>query len=146
MAAGAAGHQDQAIDARLQRLFRVADRNHIVQHDAAIAVDGVEHFLGRRAQRGNDDGNPVFHAHFHVMRQAVVRLVHDLVDGDRSHFFIGIGGLEGGQFGLQLREPGVEQFGGTRVQGREGTDDTGLALRRDEGRAAGDEHRRGDNG
>jgi hypothetical protein len=58
----------------------------------------------------------------------------------------GIGGLVLRQFALQVGQPGVEQLGRTRVQRREGADDARLALRGHQRRAAGDEHRRGDDG
>jgi hypothetical protein len=88
----------------------------------------------------------VLHADLDVVREAVVRLVHDLVDGDRAD--LRLSGWRPGNrpARLQVGQPGVEQLGRAGVQRREGADDAGLALRRDQRRAAGDEHRRGDDG
>jgi hypothetical protein len=115
-----------------------------MQHDAAVAVDGVQHFFRRRAQRGDDDRNLMLHAHFHVMGQAVIGLVHDLVDGDRADALVRVRGLEFGQLFLQIRQPHIQQLGRTRIQRRERADDAGLALRRHQRRTAGNEHRRSD--
>ena len=70
------------------------------------------------------------------MRQTVVRLVHDLIDGDRPDPLVRIGRLVVRQLLFQIGQPGVEQFGRARIEGGEGTDDAGLALRRDERRPA----------
>ncbi|MNN66864.1 hypothetical protein D3C81_1824640 [compost metagenome] len=43
-------YQDQAIHAGFQRFLRMTNRNHIVQDDAAIAVDRIHHFLRRCPQ------------------------------------------------------------------------------------------------
>jgi len=146
MAAGAGCHQDQAVDAGFQRFLCVADRNHVVQHDAAVAMDRIQHFLGRRAQAGNDDRDLMLDAHFDVVRQAVVGLMHDLVDGNRADDRFGMFFLIGGEVGLDLREPGIEQGCRARIERRERADDTGLALGGDQGRAAGDKQRRGNHG
>jgi hypothetical protein len=86
------------------------------------------------------------HAHLDVVRQAVVRLVHDLVHRDRPDSLAGIGGLVIGQLPLQVGQPHVQLLGRACVQGREGADDAGLALRSHQRGAAGDEHRRSDDG
>jgi len=69
-----------------------------------------------------------------------------MVDGDRADALARVGDLVVGQFFLQVGQPDVEHFRRARVQRRERTDDAGLALRRHERGAAGDEHRRGDYG
>ena len=51
MAAGAGADQDQPVDARLERLLGVADRDHVVQHDPALAVHGLDDLVGRRGAR-----------------------------------------------------------------------------------------------
>jgi hypothetical protein len=146
VASGAAGHQDQTVDARFQRLLGVADRNHVMHDDAAVAVDRVQHLLRRRAQRRDDDRDLVLDADFDVVREAVVRLMDDLVDGDRADALVRIGRLVVGQFLLQVGQPDIQHFRRARVQRREGADDAGLALGGDELAAAGDEHRGGDDG
>jgi hypothetical protein len=55
------------------------------------------------------------------MRQAVVRLVHDLVDGDRPDFFIGIGGLEGGQLCRSVSQVSSSSAGRAFRAGKEPT-------------------------
>jgi hypothetical protein len=144
MAASAGRHQDQAVDAGFQRLLRMPDRDHVMQHDAAVAVDRIHHLFRRRAQRGNDDRDAVLDAHLDIMREAVVGLMHDLVDRDRPHLRIRIGSLVGGEIGLDVGQPRIEQFRRARIERRERADDAGLALRRDECRTAGDEERRTD--
>ena len=79
MPARARADRDDAVDALRRRFFGVAQIDHIVKHDAAIAVHGGDHF-GGRPQARDDDGHAVFHAQRHVMLQAIVAAVHDLVD------------------------------------------------------------------
>ncbi len=144
MATSASGHQDQAIDARFQRFLGVADRDDIVQHDAAVRMHGVHHLARRCAQRRNDDRYLVLDADFDVMRQAVVRLVDDLVDGDRADLLARIGRGVVGQFALQVGQPDVEHLGRPGIECRERADDAGLALGCHQRGPAGNEHRRSD--
>ena len=80
--AGAGAHRDDAVDALRRGLLGVAQIDHIVKHDAAVAVHGVDH-LGRRPQAGDDDRHAVFDAQADVMLEPVVARVHDLIDRER---------------------------------------------------------------
>ena len=53
------------------------------QHDAAVGVDGLIYVFSC-PERSDDDGHPVLHTSVEVAVQPVVRLVHDLVDGEGS--------------------------------------------------------------
>ncbi len=144
MATRAGGHQDQPVDPRLQRLLGVAQVDHVVQHDAAVAVHRVENLPDRRAQRGDEDRHLVLDAGGHVLLQPRVGDVHDLVDRQRPDHGVRMRGAVGGEVGLDLREPVVQHFGGARVERRERAHDAGLALRQHQLRIADDEHRRAD--
>ncbi len=146
MAAGARRDQDQAVDAGFDRLLGMAQADHVMQHDAAIAVHRVDQLPGRRAQRGDEDRHLVFDADLDVMLQARVGGVHDLVDRDRAHRCAGIGGLERGQFVADPGQPLVEQLGRACIECGERADDAGLALRQHQFRVADDEHGRGNHG
>ena len=100
MPARACRHENQAIDAGFERLFGMPDRDHVVQHNAAIAMDGVEHGLGRRPQRRNDDRHLVAHAHLDIVLEALIGLMHDLIDRDRPDLDARIGRLKVSQFEL----------------------------------------------
>ena len=146
MAARAGRDQDQPVHTRFQRLLRMTDVDHVMQHDAAVAVDRVDDLLGRRAQAGDENRHLVFDAHPHVMLEPRIRLMNDLVDGDRADHRVRMGGLVLGERCLDLREPFVEQLRRPRIERGERADDTGLALGQHEVRIADDEHRRGNNG
>ena len=79
MSAGAGAHQDQPVDARFRRLACVAHVDHVVEHDAAVGMDGATTSRGA-LQAGDDDRHLVAHADLEVVLQPVVGLVHDLVD------------------------------------------------------------------
>ena len=145
MAAGARRHGDQAVGALLDRLARMAVVDHVVQHDAAIGVDRLVD-LFQRTERRDHDRHLVFDAHFEVVLQAAVRLVHDLVDGERRRRTFGVGGVMAREFFRDLRQPLVELRLGARVEGRKRTDHARLALRQNQGRMRDDEQRRADDG
>ena len=145
VAAGARGHRDQAVGALLDRLVREGVVDDVVQHDAAPRVHGVVD-VGARAQRRDDDGHLVLRAHLHVVLEAVVALVHDLVDRERRGRRFGMRLVVGGERLGDLGQPLVEQFGRTRVERRHRADDAGLALRDHQLRVADDEQRRADDG
>ena len=86
----------------------------------------------------------MLHADFHIVLQAIVGAVHDLVDGEGRDPTVGVGLLIGGQFGLDLDDPLLEQFLGPRIERREGADDARLALRDHQFGYRHDEQRRPD--
>lgn len=99
MAASAGCHGDQAIHAGLGSFFSMAAGGHVMEHQAAVAVHRIDHFL-HRAQAGDDDGHAVFDADGQIRLQAWVAVMHDQIDG--------IGRGVARQAGFDLVEPGGE--------------------------------------
>ncbi len=145
MAARAGGDRDQPVGSLFQRLPREAGVDHVVHDDAAIGVDGLVH-LRHRAERGDDDRRLVLHAHFDVVHQPVIALVHDLIDGKGRRGPVRMFLVMFGKFGSDPIEPLVQHLGRPGIQRREGPDDAGLALGDHQIRSGDDEHRRGDDG
>jgi hypothetical protein len=129
--------EDQAVDALLDRLLGMTDVDDVVIDETTIGV-GRPHHLGRRAQARDDDRDLVLHAHGHVLHQAVIRVVADLVDGEGGCLAAGLLFVVV-QFVLDALEPFVEKFGRPGIQRRERADDAGLALGDDEFGARDDE-------
>ena len=127
MPAGAAAYRDQAIDAGLQRLFRVAHFDDIVKHGAAVFMH-ARHQCGGCRERRDDDGHFVLEDDFEIGVEPLVGFVHDQVDRVRSDFLVGMLALVLRELGLDTREPLVELFLWTRVQRGERADHAGLAL------------------
>jgi hypothetical protein len=140
----AGAHEDQAIDPFLRRLLGMANVDDVVEDDAAVAV-GRHHDLGRRAQARDDDRDLVLHADGHVVADAIVRGMDDLVDRERRGLLAGLL-LMIVEFVFDALDPFVEHLGGARVQRRERTHDASLALRDDQIGARDDEERRPDDG
>ncbi|WP_333489943.1 hypothetical protein [Acidocella sp. MX-AZ03] len=109
----------------------------IMQHQPAIAMHRLIH-LRHRAERGDDDGHPIFHAQRQILLQARIGLVDDEIDRE--------GGVRVGQFRAQAGQPLFQHAGGTGIERGKGPDDAGFALRDDQLRPGDDEHRRGDGG
>ena len=139
-------HDDQAIDARLQRLLRMAHIDHVMKDHAAVAVHGIHDFARRRAQRGDDDRHLVLYAGFHVLHQAPVGAVRNLVDRNRPHRLARVGRPVSIQIRLHLVQPLAQQLGLAGVERRERAHDAGLALRQHQLGIADGEHRRCDDG
>ena len=137
------GHRDEPVGALLHGLARVAVVDHVVQHDAAPAVHGVVD-IGTGAQARDDDRHLVLRAQRHVALEAVVALVHDLVDGERRTRRLGMHPVVRGQRLGDLGEPVVQQLGRTCVERRHRTHDAGPALRDHQRGRADDEQRRRD--
>ena len=117
----------------------------VVQHHAAVAVRrGIDVFA--RTQAGDDDGHFVLHAHFHIVLQAVIALVHDLVNGKRRSRFVWIGLVVGIQRFSDLDQPLLQLLGGAGVERGHRADYTGDALGDDEFGGADDEKRGANNG
>ena len=75
-------HEDQPVDARLQRALGMLHVGHVVIHEPAVRMRRL-HDLVRRAQAGDLDRHAILLAQRDVAREPVVRCVHDLVDGER---------------------------------------------------------------
>ncbi|GCC46820.1 hypothetical protein chiPu_0030698, partial [Chiloscyllium punctatum] len=145
MAAGAGGDQNQAVGALLDRLVRELLIDHVVEHDAAPAVDGLVELL-TRAERGDDHRHLVLLAKRHVVIEPVVRLVHDLVDRERRRRPLRMRLVISRELFLDPVQPFVEQFRRPRIQRRERADHAGLALGDDEVGHGDDEQRCPDHG
>ncbi len=116
--ARAGGDENQAVDARVERFLRVPDIDHIVQHDAAVAMHRVDDFPCRRAQAGDENRHLVLDADTHVLLEPLIRLMDDLIDRDRPDHRVRMRGLVRGERRLNLREPFVEPFRGARIERR----------------------------
>ena len=55
-----------------------------MEHQAAIAVHGIDHFLDR-AQAGDDDRHAMFDADGQIRLQPLVAVVHDQIDLSLIH-------------------------------------------------------------
>ena len=143
MAAGAGGHQDQAVGALLDRLVRELLVDDVVKHDAAPAMRGlIEFFAG--AERGDDHRHLVLLAERQILIEPVVGFMHDLVHRERRRQPLGMRLVMRGQLFLDPDQPLVEQSRRARVQRRERSDDPRLALRDHEIGHRNDEQRRTD--
>ncbi|MGY3224010.1 hypothetical protein ACVIM5_004617 [Bradyrhizobium sp. USDA 4512] len=145
MTAGAGRDQDQAVGALLDRLVRELLVDHVVEDDAAPAVDRLVELLAR-AERGDDHRHLVLLAKRHVVIEPVVRLVHDLVHRERRRRPLRMRLVIGGELFLDPVQPFVEQLRRPRVQRRKRADHAGLALRDNEVGHGDDEQRRPDHG
>ncbi|MCY1426472.1 hypothetical protein D9M71_422930 [compost metagenome] len=133
VATGAGGNCDQAIDAGFRSFLGMTAGGHVVEHQAAVAVHGVHHFL-HRAQAGDDDRDALLHADGQVGLQARVAVVDDEVDRE------GRGVLP--QACFNFLQPGAEATALPLVQGREAADDAVVAARQDQLGVGHQEHRR----
>ena len=96
VATSACCHGDQPIGTLFNRFVRVLVVNDVVQHHTAVGMRSrIDVFT--RAQRSDDDGHLVLHAHRHVMFQPRIALVHDLVDGKRRRRAFRMRGIVGCQ-------------------------------------------------
>ena len=145
MAASARRHGDQAVRALLDGLVGELVVDDVVHHHAAPAVHGLVHVLAR-AQAGDDQRHLVLGADLQVVLQAVVALVHDLVDGKRGGRRFRVRPVVRGQLFGDLGQPVLQHFRRAGIQGGHGTHDTGLALGNDQLGVADDEQGRADHG
>ncbi|QYU70903.1 isoleucine--tRNA ligase [Leptolyngbya sp. 15MV] len=145
MATGTGGHGDEAGRALVDRLPGEPVVDHVVEGDAAPVGHRLEHLLAR-AERGDDHRHLPLLAHGHVLIEAGVRLVDDLVDREGRGGAIGIGAVVRGQFLGDAVQPFVEHARWPRVERGKAADDARLALRDDQLRPRDDEQRRADHG
>src|SRR3546814_5240300 len=82
-----------------------------------------------RAKRGDDDRHPESDACLHIAFQAIIGTMHDLIDCKRCRRRIRMLLVEAIQFFRDSLQPDIELPGRPCVQGRERSDDAGLALR-----------------
>ncbi len=136
-------HRNQPVRALFNGFMGMLVVDHIVQHHTAVAVRrGIDLFAC--AQGGDDDRHLVLHAQGHVMLQAVIALVHDLVDGKGCGRLIRIGLVVGGQRLCDFDQPLLQLRSRTGIECRHGAHNTSFALFNHQLRVADDEQRRGD--
>jgi len=143
MAAGTCRHRDQAVSALLDGFVGKGVVDDVVHHHTAVAVDGFVH-IGASPQRGDDHRHLVLDDHLDVVIQAVVALVHDLVDGERCGRVVRVGLVVGRQGLGDLGQPLVQLGCRAGIERRHRADHAGLALLDDELGVADDEQRRAD--
>ena len=139
------GDRDQSVGALFDRLAGEAIIDHVVQDDAAPAVRGLVDVFPR-AQRGDQHGHLPFFAERHVLFEAVVGLVDDLIDREGRGGAVRVVSIVRGERLCDLVQPLVELADGPRVERGEAADNARLALRDDEFGAGNDEQRRTDDG
>ncbi len=131
MAARARRNRDQACRALFNSFAGKAVINHVVhRHTAPSGDSGVQVFA--RAKRGDDDGHLPLFARHHVLFPTVVGLVDDLVDGIGCRRKVRIVAIPRGQFFGDLVDPLIQLRLRARVEGRERSDNPGLALGNDQ--------------
>ena len=143
MSACACADGDNAIHTLLYRFARVAQIDHIVKHKTAIRMHCSYNF-GWGPQACNNDGYFMFDAGSHVIEQATVACMHNLVHRVRCDGLVRIyPGIFGERF-LYLLQPVRERCLWSRVEGGKTANNTGLALRDYQFRPGDDKHRRAD--
>jgi hypothetical protein len=143
MAARTGRNRDQPVSAFLDRLAGEAVVDDVVQRDATPAMDRSVKVLAR-AQRCDDDRYLPFGAGHQVGLEAVVRLVHDLVDRERRRRTVRVRAIMRRQFFRDAVQPFIEQRLRPRIECWKAADDPGLALGDDQFGTGHDEQRRAD--
>ncbi len=136
MAASAGGHRDQPVDAGFGGLLGVAAGGHVMEHQPAIAVHGVDHVL-HRAEAGDHDGHLFLDADRQIRLQARVGWVDDQVDGEGRRL------LQLRKARFDLLQPGAKAVAVTLVERGEAADDSIAAAGEHQRRVGNQEHRRG---
>ncbi len=101
--------------------------DHIVQHHATVAVNRCVQ-LGSCAQRRDHQGNFVLDTQGHVLLQAIVGLMHDLIDRKGRRRPLRVGLIPGLKRLADLHEPSLEHFNRPCVERGERSNHTGCAL------------------
>ena len=140
MAASAGCNGDQPVSAFLDRLVRMKIVDDVVKNNAAIGVYGLVDLFAC-AQRTDDDGHLVFHAHLQIVFETGVGLVDDLVDREGCSRAVRVFRIMGTE---ELGQPFVELGFRARIERRKRPDDARLALRQHQWRMRNDEQRRAD--
>jgi hypothetical protein len=121
-------------------IAREAVVDDVVQNDAAVGVDRVVH-LRPSAKGRDDDRDFVLDTGCQVLFKPLVGPVHDLVDGERRSWQVGIGIAEVGELLLDAVEPIAQRRCGASVERWKRPDDACLALGDDQLGPRTDEHR-----
>src|SRR5690242_19095791 len=143
MASGARCYGDDAVRAFLDRLSRKTIVDHVMQSVPAPRMNRIVE-LNPCAKRGNDDRHLPLRADLHIVVEAVVRTMHDLVDREWRRRSLGMIAVPRGERFGAFVNPFAEQRCRPSVQRGEAADDARRALRNHEFRARHDEHRRAD--
>ncbi|MNR13215.1 hypothetical protein D3C85_1296100 [compost metagenome] len=136
-------HQDQAIDTAGNGLARVQGADHIVENQPTIAMHPFDDAIWP-ADRSDDDGHPVAHHTIEVGLLTRVGAMQDQVDAKGCGAVLGMGGVVLGKFCRDLSQPLLQRRLRPCIERRERTHHPGLALRDDQLRGTGQEHRRAD--
>ena len=127
MATGARRYGDQAIGAFFYGLVGKHIVDHVVQYHTAPGLHSAVDVLAC-AQAGNHDGHFIFFADLHIVVQAVIAFVHDLVDGKRCGRRLRVGFVVRGKRLGNFGQPFVQLGGWPRIQGGHRADHPRFAL------------------
>ena len=141
MPAGARAHQDQPVDASLDRLAGLAHGHDVVKHEPAPGMHERHDGTGGR-QAGDDQRNTVARANLHILVEARIGGMDDLVHRVGRHQLSP--GPRLVQFGGDAVQPARELRLRPRVECRKGAHDAGPALGDHEPGVGDDEERRAD--
>ena len=111
-----------------------------MQHHTAITVRSLVDVFAC-TQGGDDDGHLVFHTQGHVVFQAVIALVNNLIDGKRCRWLIGVGFVVSGQGFGDFNQPLFQLLSRSCIQSWHGAHHTRFALLDDQLGIADDEQR-----
>ncbi len=137
MAARAGRHGDDSVDAHLRAFARVPVAGDVVEDEAAISVNRRDD-LRIRSQSEHDDGRAMFDDHGEIVCEPRIGAMADEIDG--------VGRGAAGELVPDAREILVELHRRARIERGHGADDSGAALRDEQRRRGGDEHRAGHDG
>ncbi|MNP35273.1 hypothetical protein D3C76_1285970 [compost metagenome] len=135
MSAGTRSDGDQPVHPRLSGFLRMAASRHIMEYQAAVAVDRIDHFL-HGAETGDHDRHFVFDTDVQIRLQSRITVVHNQVHR------IGRGILQCRQPGLDFFQPGFEAAALALVQRRKAADHAIAAAGEHQLRVGNQEHRR----
>ena len=138
-------HRDQPGCAFFNGLVGKHVADHVVQRDAAPGFYRHVHVF-TRTQAGDDDGHFVFFTHRHVVLQAVIALVHDLVDGIRRGWPVWVRRVVRSQSFRNFCQPVFQLRSRARVQRGHRANHACNALRNHQLGVADDEQRRANHG
>ena len=79
VSSGSRGYRDEAVSAFLNGFFCETIVDDVVEGNSSVTVCRLIHPFFR-TQRGDHDRDFIFNAHFHVILEAGIRTVNDLID------------------------------------------------------------------
>src|SRR5581483_11537601 len=127
MTAGAGGDSNEPVRAFVDGLMGKGVVDNVVQHDAAVGMDGMVDIF-TRSQRSNHDWNTVLDAKVKIKGEAVIGFMNDKVHREGSRLTIRMRRIMRGKFSLNSRQPLLHLFRRTRIEGRKAAHHARLAL------------------